>query len=294
MSDDKEEKRCPLCAEEIDGTDQLKPCQCGYQKMEEWRRMVPPGVRFSPTPAELLNEYLRPRVNNQSVPKGVIRELNVYQFNPMELKAFAIDNGDNQNMYFFTNLQRKTKDGVQIRRGTNDGCWRASNKYLNIFLETVLIGFRKDLTYTWKSGGHGRWLMKEPELQNNKDTSAPVQPPQVESGFGECATSIDTRPLQIRDSDAIIERDLQYSAEKDHDREDLRGNLAIEIGRKTSALNSCLKNVSEGDGTLPLPPEVPSQYHANSKGTQVYAGRDFGFPHGERYEIWLDETVGIS
>lgn len=27
-----EEKRCPLCAEEMDWTDQqFKPCQCGYQ-----------------------------------------------------------------------------------------------------------------------------------------------------------------------------------------------------------------------------------------------------------------------
>ncbi|MFS7957799.1 putative transcription factor C2H2 family [Helianthus anomalus] len=32
MMSNEEEKRCPLCAEEMDWTDQqLKPCKCGYE-----------------------------------------------------------------------------------------------------------------------------------------------------------------------------------------------------------------------------------------------------------------------
>ncbi|XP_059637784.1 FIP1[V]-like protein [Cornus florida] len=145
---------------------------------------------------------------------------------------------------------------------------------------------------------------------------------QVESGFGERLPSIDTRPPRIRDSDAIIEIVLQDSTEddssqqidvaeqpeNDHASEDLRGDHEIEediaqedtehfvgsshayngrkgelVGRKASVMNSFPDNESEGDGTLPLPPEVPSQYHSDSKGrTAVYPGRNFGIPHEER------------
>ncbi|KAL7257609.1 hypothetical protein ACSBR1_003841 [Camellia fascicularis] len=116
---------------------------------------------------------------------------------------------------------------------------------------------------------------------------------QVETGYGERLPSIDTRPPRIRDSDAIIEIVLQDSAdddsirgndvteqpEKDYSREDFRGSHEIEcdvaeeetvhfdgssrayngrkrelIERKSPFMNSVPDNLTEGDGSLPLPP----------------------------------------
>ncbi|KAI7755983.1 hypothetical protein M8C21_021602, partial [Ambrosia artemisiifolia] len=47
-----EEKRCPLCAEEMDWTDQqIKPCKCGYEKCfynkkATTRPTSPKGLQF--------------------------------------------------------------------------------------------------------------------------------------------------------------------------------------------------------------------------------------------------------
>ncbi|CAL5402115.1 unnamed protein product [Camellia sinensis] len=112
---------------------------------------------------------------------------------------------------------------------------------------------------------------------------------QVETGYGERLPSIDTRPPRIRDSDAIIEdsadddsirgNDVTEQPEKDYSREDFRGSHEIEcdvaeeetvhfdgssrayngrkrelIERKSPSMNSVPDNLTEGDGSLPLPP----------------------------------------
>jgi hypothetical protein len=41
-----------------------------------------PGFRFRPTEEQLINSYLKPKLFNQPLPRNVIIEANIYQYNP--------------------------------------------------------------------------------------------------------------------------------------------------------------------------------------------------------------------
>ena len=49
-----------------------------YCKVENWSV----GMRFLPTDEELINEYLWVRLNNGIIHDGIIKELNVYDYEP--------------------------------------------------------------------------------------------------------------------------------------------------------------------------------------------------------------------
>ncbi|CAL5402116.1 unnamed protein product [Camellia sinensis] len=144
---------------------------------------------------------------------------------------------------------------------------------------------------------------------------------QVETGYGERLPSIDTRPPRIRDSDAIIEIVLQDSADDDSIQgndvieqpqndslmEDFRGGHEIKrdvaeedavhfdgsphayngrkrelIERRAPFMNPVQDNLTEGDGSLPLPPEAPVQHPDSGGQTSAYSDRDVGTLYEER------------
>ena len=51
--------------------------------MEDWNM----GMRFSPTDEELIKEYLWMRLNNGTFHAGIIKELNIYDYEPWQLQS---------------------------------------------------------------------------------------------------------------------------------------------------------------------------------------------------------------
>ena len=45
------------------------------------------GMRFIPTDEELINNYLWVRLNNGKIHEGIIKELNIYDYEPYQLRS---------------------------------------------------------------------------------------------------------------------------------------------------------------------------------------------------------------
>ena len=48
------------------------------------------GMRFAPTDEELIREYLWMRLNNRTIHDGIIKELNIYDYEPWQLQGMQI------------------------------------------------------------------------------------------------------------------------------------------------------------------------------------------------------------
>lgn len=47
----------------------------------------PPGFKFNPTDEELIECYLKPKVQKQQVPCGIIFDADLYRYHPKELTS---------------------------------------------------------------------------------------------------------------------------------------------------------------------------------------------------------------
>ena len=45
------------------------------------------GMRFIPTDEELINNYLWVRLNNGKIHEGIIKDLNIYDYEPYQLQS---------------------------------------------------------------------------------------------------------------------------------------------------------------------------------------------------------------
>ena len=45
------------------------------------------GMRFIPTDEELINNYLWVRLNDRKIHEGIIKELNIYDYEPYQLQS---------------------------------------------------------------------------------------------------------------------------------------------------------------------------------------------------------------
>lgn len=55
---------------------------------------VPPGFRFHPTDEELVDYYLRKKVNSRRIDLDVIKDVDLYKIEPWDLQ------GDSMNMQY--------------------------------------------------------------------------------------------------------------------------------------------------------------------------------------------------
>ncbi|KAJ6399169.1 hypothetical protein OIU77_019838, partial [Salix suchowensis] len=78
----------------------------------------PPGFRFHPTDEELVLYYLKKKICKKRIELNIIRELDVYKWDPEELPG-----GDRQ-WFFFSPRDRKYPNGARANRATRQGYWK--------------------------------------------------------------------------------------------------------------------------------------------------------------------------
>ncbi|KAF8389278.1 hypothetical protein HHK36_025971 [Tetracentron sinense] len=93
---------------------------------DEWKSQIPTGVYFRPTDFELIIYYLFIKVFGGIIFPGIILDLDIYKFEPFELKQMAFNHGD-QKLYFFTRRQKNRPKGMS-RRSTPLGYWKATRE----------------------------------------------------------------------------------------------------------------------------------------------------------------------
>ncbi|KAF9587181.1 hypothetical protein IFM89_039621 [Coptis chinensis] len=128
--------------------------------------MVMPGFRFHPTEEELIEFYLRRKVEGKRFNVELITFLDLYRYDPWELPALA--SIGEKEWFFYVPRDRKYRNGDRPNRVTTSGYWKATGADRMIRTENLRsIGLKKTLVfYSGKApkGIRTSWIMNEYRL----------------------------------------------------------------------------------------------------------------------------------
>ncbi|KAK4484910.1 hypothetical protein RD792_007511 [Penstemon davidsonii] len=137
-----------------------------------------PGFRFHPTDEELVGFYLRRKVEKRPISIELIKQADIYKFDPWDLPKSSISVGDKE-WYFFCKRGRKYRNSIRPNRVTGSGFWKATGIDKPIYSSSgreegvrECIGLKKSLVYYRGSAGKGTktdWMMHEFRLPVGQD-----------------------------------------------------------------------------------------------------------------------------
>ncbi|CAL0330051.1 unnamed protein product [Lupinus luteus] len=128
--------------------------------------VLPPGFRFHPTDDELVNHYLCRKCASHSIPAPVIKEIDLYKFDPWQLPGMAAYG--EKEWYFFSPRDRKYPNGSRPNRAAGTGYWKATGADKPIGKPKPL-GIKKALVFYVGKAPEGvktNWIMHEYRLAN--------------------------------------------------------------------------------------------------------------------------------
>ncbi|XP_075494363.1 NAC domain-containing protein 7-like isoform X1 [Primulina tabacum] len=134
---------------------------------------VPPGFRFHPTDEELVDYYLRRKVNSRRIDLDVVKDVDLYKIEPWDLQELCrIGTGEQNEWYFFSHKDKKYPTGTRTNRATAAGFWKATGRDKAIYSKQDLIGMRKTLVFYQGRAPNGQksdWIMHEYRLETDEN-----------------------------------------------------------------------------------------------------------------------------
>ncbi|XP_022727922.1 NAC domain-containing protein 17-like isoform X2 [Durio zibethinus] len=131
----------------------------------------PPGFRFHPSDEELVLYYLKRKICKRKLKLDIIRETDVYKWNPEELPAQSILKTGDRQWFFFSPRDRKYPNGARSNRATRRGYWKATGKDRNVTCNSRSVGVKKTLVFYRGRAPNGErtdWVMHEYTLNEEE------------------------------------------------------------------------------------------------------------------------------
>uniref|UniRef100_A0ACD6AK90 Uncharacterized protein n=1 Tax=Avena sativa TaxID=4498 RepID=A0ACD6AK90_AVESA len=147
--------------------------------MERSDEVLLPGFRFHPTDEELVSFYLKKKIQQKPISIELIRQLDIYKFDPWDLPKLA-STGETE-WYFYCPRDRKYRNSARPNRVTAAGFWKATGTDRPIYSSegTRCIGLKKSLIFYKGRAARGMktdWMMHEFRLPSLADPSLPKRP----------------------------------------------------------------------------------------------------------------------
>ncbi|KAM0852034.1 hypothetical protein ACQ4PT_052036 [Festuca glaucescens] len=148
--------------------------------IEKQDEVMLPGFRFHPTDEELVRFYLKRKIQQKSLPIELIRQLDIYKFDPWDLPKLA-STGEKE-WYFYCPRDRKYRNSTRPNRVTGAGFWKATGTDRPIYSSdgNKCIGLKKSLVFYKGRAAKGvktDWMMHEFRLPSLTDPSLPQKKP---------------------------------------------------------------------------------------------------------------------
>ncbi|KAJ0909800.1 putative transcription factor NAM family [Helianthus annuus] len=136
---------------------------------------VPPGFRFHPTDEELVDYYLRKKINSMAIELDVIKVVDLYKIEPWDLQELCRLGTEEQNdWYFFSHKDKKYPTGSRTNRATVAGFWKATGRDKAIYSKQNMVGMRKTLVFYKGRAPNGLksdWIMHEYRLETDENAT---------------------------------------------------------------------------------------------------------------------------
>ncbi|KAG5250672.1 no apical meristem family protein [Salix suchowensis] len=124
----------------------------------------PPGFRFHPTDEELVVYYLKRKICKKRLKLNIVREVDVYKWDPEELPGQSILKTGDRQWFFFSPRDRKYPNGARSNRATRQGYWKATGKDRIVVCNSRNVGLKKTLVFyrgRAPNGDRTDWVMHE-------------------------------------------------------------------------------------------------------------------------------------
>ncbi|XP_009403167.2 protein FEZ [Musa acuminata AAA Group] len=142
--------------------------------MEKGDEVILPGFRFHPTDEELVSFYLKRKVQQRPLSIELIRQLDIYKYDPWDLPKLATTG--EKEWYFYCPRDRKYRNSTRPNRVTGAGFWKATGTDRPIYSSegSKCIGLKKSLVFYKGRAAKGiktDWMMHEFRLPSLTDSS---------------------------------------------------------------------------------------------------------------------------